>query len=74
MESDILTLHELHTYLKIPKSTLYLLAQSGRIPAAKVGKHWRFRKGAIDAWLDAQKLNPPLQRRIRHKRTEHASQ
>ena len=74
MESDILTLNELHTYLKIPKSTLYLLAQSGRIPAAKVGKHWRFRKGAIDAWLDAQKLNPPLQRRIRHKQTEHASQ
>lgn len=64
-ESDILTLDELHTYLKIPKPTLYALAQSGRIPAAKVGKHWRFRKGVIDEWLNAQKWARPLQRRTR---------
>ena len=64
-ESDILTLDELHTYLKIPKPTLYALAQSGRIPAAKVGKHWRFRKAVIDEWLNAQKWVRPLQRRSR---------
>ena len=62
---DILTLDELHTYLKIPKPTLYTLAQNGRIPAAKVGKHWRFRKVDIDEWLNAQKWSRPLQRRIR---------
>lgn len=64
-ESDILTLEELHSYLKIPKPTLYVLAQSGRIPAAKVGKHWRFRQGDIDTWLRAQQWNRPLQRRRR---------
>jgi len=58
MESDILTLDELHSYLKIPKPTLYALAQDGRIPAAKIGKHWRFRKADIDRWLDAQKELP----------------
>ena len=60
MESDILTVDELHLYLKIPKPTLYNLAQHGRIPAAKVGRHWRFRKAAIDEWLDSRA--PRLQR------------
>ncbi len=65
VDTDILTLEELHTYLKIPKPTLYVLAQGGRIPAAKVGKHWRFRRGEIDEWLKAQQWNRPLQRRNR---------
>ena len=51
---DILTLQELHRYLKIPKPTLYQLAQTGRIPAAKVGRHWRFQRRSIDGWLKAQ--------------------
>jgi excisionase family DNA binding protein len=48
----VLTIDELVEYLKIAKSTLYKLAQEGRIPAQKVGKHWRFRKAAIDRWLE----------------------
>ena len=64
-ETEILTLEELHGYLKIPKPTLYSLAQGGRIPAAKVGKHWRFRRTDIDEWLKAQQWNRPLQRRQR---------
>ena len=65
METDILTVKELHDYLKIPKPTLYVLAQNGRIPAAKVGRHWRFRRTDIDGWLKAQQWNRPLQRRRR---------
>ena len=72
--SEILTLQELHDYLKIPKPTLYVLAQNGRIPAAKVGKHWRFRRSEIDDWLKAQQWNRPLQRRNRTKKLENANQ
>ena len=57
METDILTLEEVRGYLKIPKPTLYALAQSGRIPAAKIGRHWRFRKSDIDQWLMKQTWN-----------------
>ena len=67
VDSDILTLKELHAYLKIPKPTLYALAQTGRIPAAKIGKHWRFRKVDIDTWLNAQRWARPIQRRSRPK-------
>ena len=48
----VLTIEELATYLKIPKSTLSKLAQEGKVPGQKVGRHWRFRKEAIDRWLE----------------------
>jgi excisionase family DNA binding protein len=38
--------------LRIPLSTLYKLAQEGRVPCQKVGRHWRFRRQAIDRWLE----------------------
>lgn len=53
--TDILTLEELSTYLKIPKSTLYKIVREGRLPCQKVGRHWRFRKVAIDRWLEEMK-------------------
>jgi excisionase family DNA binding protein len=49
---DILTLEELARYLRIPKSTLYKLVREGAIPSQKVGRQWRFRKPAIDRWLE----------------------
>lgn len=49
---SILTIDELASYLKIPKSTLYKLAQKGKVPGQKVGRHWRFRKETIDRWLE----------------------
>jgi excisionase family DNA binding protein len=47
----IMTIEELSGYLRIPRSTLYKLAQEGKVPCKKVGRHWRFRKEAIDRWL-----------------------
>jgi len=49
---DVLTIDELSEYLRISKSSLYKLAQEGKVPGQKVGRHWRFRKDAIDRWLD----------------------
>lgn len=48
---DVLTIEDLAAYLKIPKSTLYKLVREGGIPSQKIGRHWRFRKEAIDVWL-----------------------
>jgi len=45
---DILNIKEVSGYLKIPISTVYKLAQSGKVPAVKVGKHWRFMKKDLD--------------------------
>jgi len=57
--SDVLTIEELALYLRIPKSTLYKLVREGKIPSQKVGRHWRFRKMAIDLWLDETRATVP---------------
>jgi len=54
---DVLTIGELAAYLKIPKSTLYKLVREGRVPCQKIGRHWRFRKEAIDRWLEEKRSN-----------------
>jgi excisionase family DNA binding protein len=56
---NVLTIEELAAYLKIPKSTLYKLVREGKIPCQKIGRHWRFRKGAIDHWLEQRLVNEP---------------
>lgn len=49
---DIMTIQETSRFLRIPVSSLYKLAQEGRIPCQKVGRHWRFRMETIEKWLD----------------------
>lgn len=51
---QVMTIDELAAYLKVAKSTLYKLAQEGKVPGQKVGKHWRFSRQAIDDWLRSQ--------------------
>ena len=51
--NEIMTVNEVAKYLRIPRSTVYKLAQRGNIPCQKVGRHWRFRKEALDRWLEA---------------------
>lgn len=47
----VFTIDDLVVYLKLPKSTVYKLAQEGKIPGQKVGRHWRFHRVTIDQWL-----------------------
>jgi excisionase family DNA binding protein len=53
-ESEIMTTSEVAQYLRLSEATIYKLAQSGEIPAVKVGRNWRFKKGAIDGWFEQQ--------------------
>ena len=50
-DAPVLTVDEAAEYLRIPKSSLYKLAQEGKVPCQKVGRHWRFSRNAIDLWL-----------------------
>jgi excisionase family DNA binding protein len=52
--SDILTVEEAAELLKIPRSSVYKLAQEGKIPAQKVGRHWRFYRPTILRWIAGQ--------------------
>ncbi len=48
---DLLTLGEVSSFLKVPKSTIYKLARERRLPGHKVGKHWRFGREEIESWV-----------------------
>jgi excisionase family DNA binding protein len=54
---DVLTVHEVARYLKLPASTVYTLAQRGELPGCKVGRQWRFFKPGLELRLLAQQ-NP----------------
>ena len=52
--SEIMTLEEVAAYLRLTPQTIYKWAQEGKIPAAKLGKEWRFRRSILDRWVDEQ--------------------
>lgn len=49
---EIMTIEEVAKYLKLKPQTIYTWAQNGKIPAAKLGKEWRFKKTVIDKWFN----------------------
>ena len=57
MDTDIMTIKEVASYLKITEKTAYRLTAEGEIPGFKVGGAWRFRKQEIDAWIDRRLKN-----------------
>jgi excisionase family DNA binding protein len=51
-DSDkIMTLEEVADYLRLKPQTIYTWAQEKKIPAAKIGREWRFKKSIIDKWF-----------------------
>ena len=53
----VMTVGEVAEYLRIPRGSVYKLAQTGRIPCQKVGRHWRFKREAVEKWLDQRSEN-----------------
>ncbi len=52
--TQIMTLHEVANYLGLHVMTVYKLTREGRVPAAKVGGQWRFKRDVLDEWLETQ--------------------
>jgi excisionase family DNA binding protein len=54
VDGRYMTIDETADYLRLSRETLYKYVQRGVIPAAKVGRHWRFDRQAIDQWMSSQ--------------------
>ena len=73
MES-LLTIQEIAKYLRLDSQTVSRKAQRGELPGVKIGNRWRFRKEAIDRWLEEGKgdkgiLKDPFQKLIHYLQT-----
>lgn len=49
---EILTVKEMAKYLKYDEHTIYRLARKGDLPGFKIAGEWRFRKAAIEKWIE----------------------
>lgn len=52
--SEFLTTRQLQDILHVDRTTIYRMADDGRIPAVKVGSQWRFPRQSIEGWLKTQ--------------------
>ncbi|MEJ7597328.1 MAG: PTS sugar transporter subunit IIA [Kofleriaceae bacterium] len=53
-DAQLLTMHELAAYLHLDEGTVGKLVMAGKIPAMQVDRQWRFKRPAIDAWIEEQ--------------------
>ena len=53
-KEQIMTLREVAHYLGLHVMTVYKLTREGRVPAAKIGGQWRFKRDVLDEWLETQ--------------------
>jgi PTS system nitrogen regulatory IIA component len=57
---EVMTLEEVAEYLQVSEKSVLRMAQSGKIPAAKVANQWRFMRSVVDDWLMAQMEIPSV--------------
>ena len=50
----LLTTQEASQVLKIHPKVLERMAKRGEVPALKIGKFWRYRATALDAWINSR--------------------
>ncbi|MFH1330353.1 MAG: helix-turn-helix domain-containing protein [Actinomycetota bacterium] len=49
----LLTTRDVQQIIRVDKSTIYRMAETGRIPAVKVGRQWRFPADRLQEWLQS---------------------
>jgi len=54
MSTAMLTAKDIQDMLQVDRSTIYRMAEAGRLPAVKVGKQWRFPRDRVETWLLGQ--------------------
>jgi len=57
--TEMLTSKDMQTLLQVDRSTIYRMAEAGRLPAIKIGKQWRFPGDQVEQWLNAKAGSTP---------------
>ncbi|MBL7223644.1 MAG: helix-turn-helix domain-containing protein [Candidatus Brocadiae bacterium] len=51
LATDVITLREAATFVRVSEKTMRELARANKVPGQKVGREWRFLRSALEAWL-----------------------
>jgi excisionase family DNA binding protein len=55
---ELLTVAEVADMLRVSTMTVYRLIRTGELPAVRVGRNYRVRRGDLAAYLDQQAVEP----------------
>jgi excisionase family DNA binding protein len=58
LSEPLLTADEVAALLRVPRSTVYELTRSRRLPFVKVGRRTLFARVDLDAWVVANRVTP----------------
>ncbi len=57
--AELLNAKDMQDLLQVDRSTIYRMAESGRLPAIKIGKQWRFPVEQVEEWLGTKVTAAP---------------
>ncbi|MFZ3580167.1 helix-turn-helix domain-containing protein [Virgibacillus sp. DJP39] len=55
MTNEIMTVAQVAEYLQLSEMTTYKLVQENKIPAFKIGRHWRVKKEDLNEFIERLK-------------------
>lgn len=55
MTREIMTVSQVAEFLQLSEMTTYKLVQEGKIPAFKIGRHWRIKRNDLDELIERLK-------------------
>jgi len=55
MDSEIMTITQVANYLQISEITTYKWVNEGKLPAFKIGRHWRVKKEDLTETIERLK-------------------
>ncbi len=50
-EKTYLSIHEVAKHFGVTPTTVYRLAQRGKLPGFKIGNQWRFSPSMLESWV-----------------------
>jgi len=54
--NEIITIEQVARYFSLHELTVRRLAREGEIPAFKVGRQWRVKRGLLDRWIEREAM------------------
>ncbi|MCM3490994.1 helix-turn-helix domain-containing protein [Alkalihalophilus marmarensis] len=55
LDKEIMTVTQVAEYLQLSEMSTYKLVQNGKIPAFKIGRHWRVKKEDLNEFIERLK-------------------
>lgn len=60
MNSALMNIEQAAEYLQVSRETLYKYVRSSRVPAMKIGRHWRFSQTELSTWVHDRSAQTPV--------------